>query len=350
MKHLLLLLTLLSSTILFAQEVEEFELVKQGMAYGPKKLKNAPKRVYISSFEVNYQLMLNMSETDEGGRQLGGSYRGKATAQLVLGVPGIDPNKLQQLTDRLYKEYLDRLTSQGYEIVGADKAGATEFYADYTRLKGGEISESQNPGYLSSYPTGFEWYVKKINKKGRAKNSIFDTGNKLSRDLGGVIVTKVSLNLPVFEEAESQGSKMLSKTLGGLAKVVAKPNFRLAPSISVQTGKMSGTSIPTKSTFVYFKSLKENADVNYNIKKAIEINGVFEEKKYKAVETAQVAHSGSSIGSLSIFRVYNEVEQNIQSVECDPQAYLDGAYDVSSSYLNKSLDIFFKAAAGEKIK
>lgn len=350
MKRIIIAIIFFTAQASLAQTVADFDVIKGAQGYPAKKMKDAPKKVYIASFAVNYQLLLNLSETDHGGSQMGGGHRGKATATLVLGVPGIEPQSLQDLTDKLYTEYVDKLTSQGFEIVSPDEAGKTEYYSDYTQLKGGTISEAQNPGFLSTAPTGYEWYVKKVTKKGRAKASIFDNGQKVSKDLDGAIVANVTLNIPAFEEAESQGSKALTKSFGGVAKVVAKPNFRIAPSIYVQRGSMSGSHVLSQNAFISYKNVKSAGQVSYTVKKPIQIEGVFEEKKYKAVESGRSVSGTSLAGSLSMFSVYDRVQENIQMVPCDPDKFINGAYEASSKYLNKTLEIFFKAAAGEKIK
>ncbi len=334
-----------------AQVIEDFKLSKIVQGFGTKKFKDAPKKIFIAEFAVNYQLLLNMSKSVAATSTMGGGRRGKATAVLILGVPNIEAKDLQANTDRLYKEYVDRLESEGFEIVDASVAEATEYYANYTKYTGtGELSQSQNPGYLSSVPTGYSGFVRRITKKGRGKTSAFATGNKLSKELGGVTLARVSINIPVFEDGESQGSKALGKSLGGVAKVVAKPNFRLAESISFKTGSMSAyTTVPTYSKFLFVQSMKNSADLNYSIRKPVEINGVFEDKKYKAVAVSKTSSSVSA-GSLTLFTDYSTIRENLQEVSCEPEKYLKGIYEVSSMYLNKSLDLFIKSSKGEKIK
>ncbi len=333
-------LILLGVSTLSAQQLEELEIKSNG--YGEKKLKKAPKKIYVAEFEINYQLMANFSETAQGGRQIGGSYRGDATATLLLGVPGIDENLLQENTDKMYNEYISQLKDAGFEVITPEDAGKTDLYADWTKLTGGTPSQAQNPGYIQTTPTGFSYYKQKI-KKGRAKTSAFYYNQiiKLSKQLDNAIVSIVKLNIPVFEDAESGASKSLTKMVGGVAKVVARANYRLTPGIYVQTGSMSGEYVPTQVAF-YYSNLAQGV---YTIKKDVPITGVFDnEKKYKASQAADVDHWGSDMGAIRVFSPSNLEVKNMQRVECDASKYIQGAELAASGFINGSLALFLEYA------
>lgn len=339
MKRVLFLLGLL--TIVgsgYAQQLEDFELKING--YGEKNLrKMKQQRLYIAEFEINYQLMANFSETAQGGRQLGGSYRGDATASLVLGVPSVEVEPLQQNVEDMYKMFIERMKAEGYEIVSADEAAKTKQYEDWERLEGGTPSESQNLGYIQCIPSDFSYFKKRVNKDGRAKTGIFNdiTMTKLSKSLDAVVAV-VKLNVPIFAEAESAGSKMLSGAVGGLAKVVVKPDFRIATGIYFSTGGMSGEFVPTKVSFFY----SNLARVDAFPKKDISITGVFDnEKKYKASQAASTTYSGTAMGAMTLFRVDNKTMEKMQEVECDPEKYYAGIKLASEKYIGTALDEFF---------
>ncbi|MFT4834566.1 MAG: hypothetical protein ACI83W_000641 [Marinoscillum sp.] len=76
-----------------AQLITEKDL--QDWGYGEKKLENAPKRVFVNHFFVNYQLMSSSSET---------STTGKSKAEMVVGLSGLELNDFQQITDNSYKK------------------------------------------------------------------------------------------------------------------------------------------------------------------------------------------------------------------------------------------------------
>ncbi|MEP5613958.1 MAG: hypothetical protein ABJP45_17025 [Cyclobacteriaceae bacterium] len=342
----LILASLLIGGMLQAQQIEDFDLTKGAGAYGHKKLKDAPKRVFIAEFFINYQLMYSAAEVARGGSQMGGGFRGDAKASLTLGIPGISTEKLQESVDNLYKEYTDKLKTAGFEIIEAEEVAATEYMSEWNRSKGGTINEAQNPGYLNVTPTGYEFFYKKITKDGRGKGTFLDYTPKLSKALGGAIIAKVNLVIPVFEDGESQASKALAKTAGGVAKVVARANYRISPSEWVATKTLKGGfSITSYSNFGHTESMKKQGFANYTIKKPVKIEGVFDpKKKYKAVESAASQMSGTNMGAFTIFNVDDRELNRVQAVECDPEKFLNGAYEASQKFIMKSMNSFLDFA------
>lgn len=344
--NLLIVLCFLISSTSLAQSFDDFEPTKGAGAYGQKKLKDAPKRVFIAEFFVNYQLMYSAAEVARGGAEFGGGYRGDAKVSLTLGIPGISQERLQESVDKLYKEYTDKLKAAGFEIITADEVAKTEYMAEWNRTQGGTINEAQNPGYLLVSPTGFEFFYKKIKKDGRGKNTFLDYTPKLSKALEGAIIAKVNLIIPVFEDGESQFSKSVAKTAGGVAKVVAKANYRISPNEWITTKSLKGGfPITSYCNFGHSQSMKKQGFANYALKKPVEIEGVFDpKKKYKAVESAQSKMSGTNMGSFTIFNVDDRELNRVQAVECDEDKFINGAYNASQMFIMKSLNGFLAYA------
>jgi hypothetical protein len=75
--------------------------------YAQKKFDKAPKKIYVAQFRVVYQLMADWTESTQGGYQLGGGVKGKATARLAVGLQGIEDNDLKennrQFIQRIYR-------------------------------------------------------------------------------------------------------------------------------------------------------------------------------------------------------------------------------------------------------
>ena len=343
-----ILFTIMMLTIGLAaqgQKVGKIDMKESG--FGQKKMAKAPRKVYISEFNINYQLAYSQTSIARGGRELGGGYRGDAKASLSVAIPGIDLNELQKITDDVYQNYVNKLKAEGFEIINAETAGTTDLLSDWERQTGGEMSEAQFPGYVATTPTGMDYFVRRINKKGRKKNGVFEYATKLSRQLEGATIVKINLAIPFVEEAEGGVSKSLRKTIGGLAKVVVKPNFRLANYESVQSGK-TAISIQTGSSYHYMESLKNQGQITQTLKKDVEIDGVFEEKKYKAVQSADQDIWGSSNSFYTVFSWDNRELEKTQAITCKPEEYLSGAKQVVQGYVTASLDGFLKAASGKK--
>ncbi len=326
-----------------AQKVGKIETKESG--FSQKKFSKAPKKVYIAEFNVNYQMAFSQTSIARGGREIGGGYRGDAKATLNVAIPDINPNEMQKLTNEVYQEYINELKQNGFEIVSADEAGKTDLFSDWERMEGGEISQAQFPGYLGTTPTGYSYYVRKVTKKGRTKNGVFAYSPKLSSQLGGAIVIKINVAVPFIENAEGGLSKSLRKGLGGVAKVVVRPNLRLAVNEAVQIGKMSSASVTTASSYMFKESLKNQGQLLVNLKKDVGIEGVFDsKKKYKASKSADVDLWGSDAGHLRIFHFSDQEVENTQPIPCEPTAYVKGVGEVVRGYVRKSLDSFLAVA------
>ena len=171
MKFKILLIALsLGVATASAQTLGEFKPKTQ--SWGVEKAKNV-KKIFISGFFVNYQVYNEKEDFKQGGSMFGGGFKGDATAQLSIGLTGITEKDVQDITDRLYKDYIADIKAQGFEIIGADVAEKAATYADYTRLQGGTVSVAQFPGTLATSPTGYEYFVKKVDKKGKTKSGGF---------------------------------------------------------------------------------------------------------------------------------------------------------------------------------
>ncbi|MFK5959042.1 MAG: hypothetical protein QM495_09270 [Lutibacter sp.] len=342
MKKIMLFISLLFIANTYAQQIGKVEIKKES-GFAMKKFADAPKKIFIQDFFVNYQMLYDQVEIAKGGREIGGGHRGKAKAQLVLGVQGVSETDLQEITDKLYAEYISKLKAKGFQIITADEASKIDRFKDWKLVKGGAPSKAQFPGYVSTAPTDVLFLVRKMNSKGKIKKkSIFDNGMGTSKDLGGTVVARVNIVIPFIKDAESQGSKALTKTFGGVAKIVAKTELSITKSTSVTKKGAWGKVLilNSSSLFAYKEGLKNQASLIIVPKKKILINGVFESKKYKAIKSASQDLWGTSVGALRVFNVNDQVLKKMQAVSCDSEKYKNGVFQAGLAYLNKSLDPF----------
>ncbi len=334
------------TTAIFAQEVKEVK-VKNLASFGMPKFKDAPKKVFVQEFYINYQMVYDQTSIAKGSPELGGGARGSAKAQLILGLQGIQEADLQAMTDQLYKEYTDRLKQAGFEIVTAADLQGDPTFEGWTVIDGGEPNKAQFPGYITTAPSNTQFFIKKETKSGKrkTKGGAFDNGMGTSKSLGGIIVARVNVAIPFVEDGQSQGSRALTKTFGGVAKVVARPSLGVvnATSFQVKGGFAQKTIIlNSNSLFAFKKGLKYQATLNVVPKKTIAIDGVLEDKKYKAVKSAEQDLWGSDYGAIRVFSASDAVLEKMQAVPCDPEVYKKGVMMGSSAYLNASLDEFLK--------
>src|SRR5690606_13679050 len=250
------------------------------------------KKVYIASFSVNYQIYNEMQDFKQGGRMLGGGYRGDAAAQASVGLDGLTEAGVQKITDQLYQDYIAMLTAKDLTIVGADEAGKTGVYNDYLKLTGGKISVSQIPGCMASTPTGFDFFVKKIDKDGRAKRGGFLNNpaflfTKLSKELDDAIIADVNL----YVLFASPGGGFMK---GPGASVKIKTSLRLADNEAIVMTderkaaiKMKGqneTIIVNSAVNFYQGKAGLASEVTYlgTLGKPLAIEGVVEDTKVKS--------------------------------------------------------------------
>lgn len=331
-------------TIIFAVSLAQFSLaqnaeLKEVSGYAQKKFRDAPKKVFIAQFRVIYQLLFSQTEVAEGGRQLGGGYRGDAKAGLTMAVHGVDPKDLKEITNYLYAEYLKMYKDAGYEIISVDQAAKTEELMEYERKPGGTLNEEQFVGYLTSVPDGFDYLVKGMTGKGKEKGKF--NGYKVSAELGGAIVTQVNLVVPFVVDAESATSKAVSQTVGGLAKIVMKPYLRIESEIAGTAGGFNTDVALTGVEYFYAeKAIKPEAFTNFQLNKNIDIPNVFEDKKYKASEVADSDLWGTSVGTMTLFNVSDKYLEKTFPITCDPAVYKKGVKEAGLSYLKTTFAEF----------
>lgn len=337
-----LIFTLLAATVFsaaMAQTIGEIEYKDFG--YGQKKFDKAPKKIFIAQFRVVYQLMADWTETAQGGYQLGGGVRGKATARLAVGLQGIEETDLKEITDNLYNEYVNKLKAEGYEILPASAAAGTETYAEFEQKTGGDLSLAQYPGYIMSIPSGFEYFVKRTTKKGVEKKTFLDESPKLSADLDGAVVAKVNLVVKFVQEAESGASKALGKLSGGVAKLVMETDLRLANDGVVAAGAFTTDAALTQAMYTYaVRKIAPEAQSTFQLKNQVDVTGVVEKKKYKSVETAQTDMWGTSVGAMRIFSADNTYFENLQAVPVDAAKFKAGVMEAGGKFISVTLNDF----------
>jgi len=332
-------LFLVIATLAQSQNIGPFEITTAG-GYGEKNLKKAPRKVYIAEFRVMYQLMYHQTDVDKGGRTLGGGLRGDTKASVTLGLKGVDVPDIQEITDKLYTEYTVKLKEQGFELVTADEASKTETLAGWEMKTGGQANEAQFKGFLMTTPTSYSYLIKRTADSGKEKKGFLENSPKISRDLGGAIVAKINIVVPMVEDAESAGSKMLKDAAGGIAKVVLRPALRIENE-AIASGNATSDFTTTSGKYYYMKSMGEQGIFLTALKNPVEISGVLPDKKYKATATANSDIWGTNAGYFTIFSVTNEMIANMQAIECDRNQYVNGVSEAAGKFLNASLAELF---------
>lgn len=332
-----------------AQELEKKSLSVIGVK--PQNLAKAPKKVYINNFKIYYQMIAEAEKTVYGGRQFGGgSYTGDATAKLAVGVEGLEPQDLQELTDQIYSSYISSLESNGLAVLSARDIQGIPFYEEHQRLDGPRINQEQVKGSLMVVPTGFSYYVKKVTKKGKEKSgglmgavmnvngnsagdfvsALYHKGlPKVSKELEDAIVVDVAINVPsIYLDPKSKL---------GTAKVKGGPYLRVQ---NARATYASGKSNKPGAAY-------PNTAVELTLNKPLVINGVFKGEEFKAVATK----SRTTVPSYAtFFTVEDKSVELTNTIECDASVYKKKVGDAVSVFLNASLEKFSAGLSGEKVK
>lgn len=319
----LILLGLFLVAGVHAQSLGDYKVVDKGRAH--KRMKKKAKRVFISEFQVNYQLGLALVDEKKGGRQFGGGVKGDTKASLVVGLKGIEAAALQELTDKLYNEYVADLEAQGFEIVTPEEVFEHPAIMK-KRDKRWEIKTYEEGPMQGDYfgsvvtkPHGFKTVAPlyKVNPANPASNIkgmyIAQTEMKLEQT-ADFILNKVTVVVQAFENSQGAASKIISK-MSKTATVKAETNFRVS-------GEWSNNAYNIYSIF----------SVN-----DIPINGVIEKQKFN-VQTAPDRDSwGTNMGAFTVFKADNREYSNFKTVTCDANAYIKGAEMGAKAFLDGTL-------------
>ncbi|GGF61814.1 hypothetical protein [Wenyingzhuangia marina] len=359
-KQLFFIAAVLTIYIANAQQISEVKLKTN--QFGLKKAKKGPKKVFIKSFNIYYEVYKEAVDYKNGYNGTRGKKVGSATARAAVGLDGVQSQDIQEKTNRLYQEFVNDFMSNGYEIITAEEASKVEFFEGWKKVTGPSINEAEKlPGVLSCVPEGFTALYKDRSKVAAKLNKVFKGLNTpvLSKQLDDALVIDVNVYI-MFSEIASKGFNLGS--LDKVAKVKINTNLRLANSYTVQSpkkptklgvlgsigvkGAMTSENISSSVDVVYGKAkIAASAIGQYNgtIKKSIEINGVMKKEKIKAYQRQQTvvptsfSNNYQQIGGVTLVTVEDRFSKNATWIKVDSKKYADGLYNASSAFLKANI-------------
>lgn len=331
---------------LSAQTLGEFK--PKDTSYGLKKISKSEgaSRIYIAGFDVNFQVYNEKQDFRQGGSMLGGGQRGDALAEVSIGLEGLDEKTVQEITDQLYKDYISRLEAKGLKVITADEAANTDIYSDYTRMKGGKVTMAQIPGVMTCAPTGYEYFIRKLNKDGKEKKGGF-LGNqasmypKLSSDLGDAIVSSVDLTVLFMYEQDGfkgNGAKVKVKTA---LRVIGSEAVTMTSDAKIKMKGQNTITMVTSNVSFYHGKVGAGATSSYagTLSKPLLILGVIDDAKVTGY-----ARGGTSAGTSTIYGTFysvrNDKTSNAKIVNVDPVKYKEGVYSAASKFLTHHSEAF----------
>jgi hypothetical protein len=338
-----LVLAILVGSFANGQTVGPIELTEM-TGYGMKKIAESPKKVFIETFKVNYQIFGEKQESEQGGRVVGGGVRGDVKVKLSIGLEGIQEKALVESTDRIYKEFVDRLKKEGYEIVPFENAIGLKEFEGWERVKGGVVSKSQYRGYASVSPTGYEYFVKRLNDEGKERGTFMDNGAKVSKELDEALVIKVTITVPFCRDAESTGSKLLGKISKGIINVVMETELGLGNELLRNSTIPTLTGATAVSVFRGGKKMGDYSTNNWLLKDEVLIAGAIEKKKFSEGAVANRDVFGSDFVTFQLFSADNIALNKMNFVKVDMPTYQKGVEMGAGKFLTLVVDELMKYA------
>lgn len=330
-----------------AQTLGEFKPKDQ--SYGLGKLKNSNKKIYIAGFTVNFQIYNEKEKFKQGGYQMGGTVKGDAKAAISVGLEGLDEQTIQEITDKLYQDYIAKLKAKGMTIISVDEAAKTEAYEDFVRVKGGKITAAELPGTMSVIPTGYEYLVKGFTKDGKSKKGGF-LGNaamkypKISKDLGDAIVSNVDLTVLFVRDKEAfqgNGAKLKVKTD---LRLVANDAIIMTSDAAIKfKGQNSVSYVQSKVEF-YHGKMGMGSTTSYvgMLGKDLMINDVISSEKVTSYAAGSI-DGGTKTMYGTYFDPKSGASETTKIIKVEAEKYKTGVYDAASKFMNFHTDEFLKS-------
>lgn len=215
-------------------------------------------------------------------------------------------------------------------------------------MQGGKVSLAQLPGTMTSAPTGYEWYVKKVNKDGKTKSGGF-LGQvsflypKLSKDLGDAIIADINIYVLFVEDKNA--------FQGNGASVKIKTNLRIADAEAIVMadnesfirlkGQNSVSAINSSVNFAHGK-MGAGATSSYSgqLSKPLEIKDVIEDTKVSSFARGGTDYVGVNNMYVSYFTPENRTSETNKVVEVDSKKYVDGVYAAAKKFLDYHTEAF----------
>ncbi len=310
-----------------AQSITDKNVRSSG--FSQKKFKKAPRRVYINSFNVYFQVVGSAGASTTGGEQFGRVSSGTNT-HMGVGLDGVDTEDFMQITNVGYQLLIEDLKNKGFEIVSAEEAGNTSLYSGWVKKEGGNLSTSQVPGHVRATPEGFTYYVVGEKRSGKEKDTFFDRSPALSKELDDAIILDFDFCVHFVD------MKTFSSELLNVSNVKGKIDYRITRGIGT-SGKI------TSCNFSFGKTLTAaTGQITNDLKKDFGVEAeIFKDKKFS--ETT-VASSKNVPDYYRVVFVGNNSTSVSHYAQADRGLYVGESQRLLNEFIRVSLENFYKDA------
>lgn len=314
--------------LLQAQNITDKEIKSSGFSQG--KFKSAPKKVYINSFQIFFEVFGSAEASTTGGESFG---RVHSNTKTVMGVAldGVETEDFMMVTNNAYQYFIADLKSKGFDLVSADEAGKTSLYSDWTRKQGGELSSAEATGFVRATPAGYEYFVPGEKKSGKERATVFDRSPALSQELDNAIIIDVALSFDFID------MKVFRSELLNVSNVKGKVNFKVSTS--------PGASMTVSSVnFSYGKTFTAaTAAIQNSLKGELPIESkVFQDEKFSETTTAQATNIPSWA---NLVWVTTDIGNNASHIAtCNGELYRTETERLTKEFLTVGLASLYKNA------
>jgi hypothetical protein len=344
----LFLFLLISNLTLNSQEIGDFK--PKDDTFGLGKLKSKPKKIYISNFNINFQLYNEKEKKKSGGslfRDKG--VKGDATAELMVGIGSVTENDFQTITNTLYDNFITKLKSDGFEIITADVAGKTETYEGWTKTSGPFVRTSDKPGIISATPAGFDFYYLEKTKAGKFFSEKFaaldKTPQNLSKDMDDAVVVAVDLYVFFMKDVYAfQGSAANIKIKTQLSLVANEAISAKSDDKGLLFRKQ--VEYITGANTIHFVCGKYNIGgspesvYTGTLKKDLVIENVIDEKVIQSYAKGAVDFVGTDTYFGKYYEAENKTSSKTTIIPVDTKKYNEGIIKAGNVFLEYHLNAF----------
>lgn len=344
-KNLLALFLIAFCNSVEAQKIGKLETKED--SYKMKKLDEGEKKLYISSFTINFEFYKEAVDEKKAGG-FGRSIKNAAKAKAAVGLATLDRTAIQEKADQLYSEFVTDFKNKGYEIISAETAGQTDVYKGWNKQTGPEVKETDMTGILAVVPSGYSYYYKDRNAFSSKLAGFAKTAQNLSKELNDALIADVSL-VYVFSYEGNDWN------IGNAAKVKLLINYRLASSYTVSDEKTSTgglTSMFDKSkqavglsTSIVLTRGKlsiggsPESQFTGTLKKDLEIEGVLAKDKVEAYSKQTMVTATLQNPIVSIRG--DNYSSTAKWLEPDGVKYAEGMYLAGKAFLSAQFNAVF---------
>jgi hypothetical protein len=322
----IILSTLLISINGFSQSISDKEVAIKG--FSQAKFNSAPKKVFINSFNIYFEVFGSAEASTTGGESFGRVHSSTKTAMGVA-LYGVDSEDFIEITNQAYQYFVKDLESKGFEIVSPDLAAKTSLYSEWMRKSGGELSSAEATGFVRVTPSGFDYFVPGEKASGKEKGTFFDRSPALSKELDDAIIADISFTFDFID------MKVFRSELLTMSNVKGIVNFKadVSPGASMDV---------SKANFSFGKTFTAaTAAIQTSLKKSIAIAApVFKDEKFS--ETNQAQATNIPTWANYVFVTTDKSLSASHAVSCDGELYKAETSRLLKEFLSVGLSELYK--------